>query len=107
VRLGGHIRQFGNDDFLLLKIECHCFTFRRNRGAPAPEIPEFHESEVLVDPLASCDAELVAVQKILSGFTICAGWLPFRLRPGIARVNRASCALRVRPCGDTPTTCGL
>jgi len=38
-----------------------------------------NESGILVDSLASCDAELVAVRLDLTGITICAGCFPCRL----------------------------
>jgi hypothetical protein len=45
VSLGGHIRQFGNDDFLLLKIECHCYlpNLDRRRASMRPTDPNLDE----------------------------------------------------------------
>ncbi|MBS0439184.1 MAG: hypothetical protein JSS33_07235 [Proteobacteria bacterium] len=100
MRLGGHIRQFGNDFFLLRKIECHCFTFRTgSHCASCACAIRISTDSIRQNPLASCDAELVAVQKILSGFTICAGCLPNRLRSRTARFLLH--ASRVLPCHST------
>src|SRR6185312_9501501 len=107
VRLGGHIRQFGNDDFLLLEIERHCFAPNLDRGQASMRWPVRISTapHVLRSRWRHDDAELVAVRKILTGITICAGCLPSRLR---------SCAARfVLHCGTGAslprhaTTCGL
>jgi hypothetical protein len=69
VSRSGHIRQFGNDDFLLLEIERHCFTFRTGTGEAHRAPPDrIDESGSLPDSLAPYDAVLVAVQKNPGGF---------------------------------------
>jgi hypothetical protein len=68
MRLGGHVRQFGNDLFLLRKIERHCFLRTGLMRAPARANPS---SDVRIrlpsNPPASFDASLVAVPGNLSG----------------------------------------
>src|SRR5262249_42888667 len=76
MRLGSHVRQFGNDLFLLLKIERHCFLRTGSVHAPARANPS---SDLRIhrpsNPPASFDANLVAVPgKTCSGCTICAGF---------------------------------
>src|SRR4029079_10310181 len=102
----GHIRQFGNDDFLLLKIQCHCLPSELEPERRVMRLPiRIPTNPVSWGPAGVNDAELVAVRKHPHGHHHLRRLVSLPIK--VLRRSPLAPAMRVASMPRRATTCGL